>query len=525
MVATLIKLRLLVLANSLRRSTWQLVGTIIGGIYALGVLGLAVAGLVALGLFGSLELATTIIVLAGSAVVAGWLLFPLLLSGIDQTLEPARLAQYPVPLRTLLVGLTFAGLLGIPGIITSLAGLATVLAWVRHPGAAAAAVLSAIIGVLTAVIASRAVTAASVGLQSSRRAQEMGGLLVLIPVFLLGPILIGVMRGLETSADALPAVAGALGWSPFGAAWAVPAAVAAGDLVGALLRLLIALVTLAALIALWRHALARALVSPSSTSAPSVSRGALGVFGRVPQTPAGAVMARCLTYWRRDPRYARQLIIVPLVPLLLWFYSLITDAPDLVMWSGPLVGFTLALTLATDISYDGTAFATHVIDGVRGRDDRTGRVAALAVFAVPFTVVLAVVGVAIASQWHQLPALMGLSLGALLTGFGVVSVSSARFVMAVPEAGGNPFTSAPGASFTTGLQIFVVWGVVLALLVPTIVLATLALVVDPLFGWGAIVAGLITGVTVMLVGIRSGGALLDRTGPTLLVQLRRLRGA
>ena len=105
----------------------------------------------------------------------------------------------------------------------------------------------------------------------------------------------------------------------------------------------------------------------------------------MPQTPAGAVAARCLIYWRRDPRYARQLIVVPLIPLLLWFYSSLNDAPDLMMWTGPLLAFTFALTLATDISYDGTAFATHLIDGVRGRDDRVGSLAAVSVFAVPLT--------------------------------------------------------------------------------------------------------------------------------------------
>ncbi|BDV30906.1 transporter [Microbacterium terricola] len=526
MVATLVRLRLLVLANSLRRSTWQLVATVVGGLYALGLLALAVVGLIALGAFGSRALTSTIIVLAGTAVTAGWVVFPLLLSGIDQTLEPARLAQFPLRMRTLLIALTLAGLVGIPGIVTSLAGLSTALAWVRMPAAAAAAVVCAAIGVVTAVVASRTVTAATAGLQSSRRVRELGGVLILIPLFLLGPILIGLIEGIENSAEALPAVATALGWTPVGAAWAVPGAIAAGDVGGAVLRLLIAVATLVVLVAVWRAGLARAMVSRSDASARPVSRGALGVFGRVPQTPAGAVMARCLTYWRRDPRYARQLIVVPLVPLLLWFYAVLTETADLVMWSGPLIGFTLALTLATDISYDGTAFATHVIDGVRGRDDRAGRVAALAVFAIPFTIVLAVVGVALGGAWAHLPALMGLSLGSLLTGFGVVSVSSARFVMAVPEAGGNPFRSAPGASLTTGLQIFVVWGIVLALLVPTIALVVADLFIGgALYGWAALGCGVVTGALVMVGGIRAGGALLDRTAPSLLVQLRRLRGA
>lgn len=527
MVAALVRLRLQVLANSLKRSTWQLIATVIGALYGLGVLVVVVGGLVVLGLFSTLDLATTVVVIAGSAVTAGWIILPLVLTGIDQTLEPAKLAQFPIPLRTLLIGLTITGVLGVPGLITTIAGLATVFAWIRYPLAAATAAVCAIIGVLIAIVASRAVTAASVGMQSSRRARELSGILILVPLFLLGPILIGVMQGLRESSDVLPQVAAALGWSPLGAAWAAPAAVAAGDGLGAAVRVLIALATLAVLVAVWRFALARALVTPAVESTRAVSRGALGAFGWVPQTPAGAVMARCLTYWRRDPRYARQLIIVPLIPVLLWFYSAFGSGSNaLLMWSGPLVGFSLALTLATDISYDGTAFATHVIDGVRGRDDRLGRLGALALFAVPATIAIALGGVGLSDQWSHAASILALSLGALLTGFGVVCVSSARFVMPVPQAGDNPFKSAPGTTITTGLQLFVVWGVVLALLLPTAALVVASFVSgNAVFGWLSLACALITGLVVTVLGIRLGGALLDRTGPVLLGQLRRLRGA
>lgn len=526
MVATLLRLRLRLLGNSLKRSTWQLVGTIIGGLYALFMLFAVGAGLVALGIFGTVETITVVVVLGGSALTLGWVLFPLILTGIEQSLEPARLAQFPIPLRTLLVALTFAGLLGIPGIVTTLAGLTTAAAWWRYPLAAAAAVVCSILGVLIAVVASRTVAALSVGLQSSRRARELSGILILVPLMLLGPIIIGLTRGIADAASTLPAIADALGWTPLGAAWAAPAALATSDFAGAGLRLLVAVVTLAALFWVWRYALARALVSPASGATRTRSRGKLGAFALVPQTPAGAVAARCLIYWRRDPRYARQLIVVPLIPALLWFYSVLNGANDLVMWTGPLIGFTFALTLATDISYDGTAFATHLIDGVSGRDDRLGRLAALAVFALPVTLILAVGGVALVGQWQHLPTILGLSIGSLLTGLGVVSVSSARYVMPVPQAGDNPFKSAPGATFTSGLQLFVVWGIVLALLVPTGVLAVISFFSDSsIFGWSALACGVIVGVIVMIAGVRIGGSLLDRTGPRLLLSLRMLRGS
>ena len=39
-----------------------------------------------------------------------------------------------------------------------------------------------------------------------------------------------------------------------------------------------------------------------------------------------------------------------------------------------LVGLVIGLSLAQDLSYDGTALWVHISAGVRGVDDRTGRV-------------------------------------------------------------------------------------------------------------------------------------------------------
>ncbi|RFA14078.1 transporter [Subtercola boreus] len=525
MVATLLRLRFLVLRNSLRRSTWQLIAVIIGAVYGLGVLGVAVLGLVALS-FAPQELAATVIVLAGSAVVLGWIVVPLIAAGIDQTLDPARLAQFPLPMPKLLVGLTLAGVLGVPGVITTIASLATVASWIRYPAAAAAAVVCAALAVLTCVVGSRMVAALSVSLQSQRRFREISSILIFIPLILLGPIIIGVSQSVRNSADALPQVARALGWTPLGAAWSVPADLAAGDVGAAALKFVIALATLALLVLLWRRSLAAALVSPHAAASKRVARGKIGLFGVFPATPAGAVAARCLTYWRRDPRYARQLIVVPLIPVLLAFYSNNMHSLTLLTLAGPLVAFLLSLATLADISYDGTAFAAHLADGVRGRDDRLGRVVALAVIAVPIVLALTLITVAIAGAWHELPLLLGLAFGALLSGFGLTSVSSARIIIPVPAAGDNPFKSAPGAGFTTALSSFATWGILILLVLPEIVLTVVGFVTgSALIGWIGLAVGLVLGTGIAIAGIRIGGHQLDCSGPQLLSRLKTLRGA
>ena len=105
MVAHLVRLKLTLLRNGLRRSVPQLVGMVLAALYALGVVGLAVAGLVALRFASDVGLARSVVVVLGSAVTLGWLVVPVLLGGVDQTLDPVRFATFAVPRRQLLAGL------------------------------------------------------------------------------------------------------------------------------------------------------------------------------------------------------------------------------------------------------------------------------------------------------------------------------------------------------------------------------------------------------------------------------------
>lgn len=168
MVAHLLKLKLLLLRNSLRRSTWQLVGVILGALYGLGLLGMIVAGLIALGAL-DLELMRTVVVLGGSAAVFGWVVIPLVASGVDMTLDPARFVTFTVPMRQLMTGLALSGVIGIPGIVTLIAFLALTLTWIRYPVAALAAAICAVCAVLLCVAGSRLVTTAGAATPLSPR--------------------------------------------------------------------------------------------------------------------------------------------------------------------------------------------------------------------------------------------------------------------------------------------------------------------------------------------------------------------
>lgn len=218
MVATLVKLRFLILFNTLKKSPWQIVATVFGGLYALGTLGVVVLGLIGLS-FAPIELARVIMVLAGAALVFGWTILPVLTSGIDQTVDHSRLVTFPIPLNTVLVGLAASGVLGIPGIVTSVAALATAATWWQHPLAAVAAIVCAAIGVLTCVVGSRMVVAIGSRSPSGRRVREAKTVLVIIPLILLGPIIAGLAQLLRGVQDVLPLLANIISWTPFGAVW------------------------------------------------------------------------------------------------------------------------------------------------------------------------------------------------------------------------------------------------------------------------------------------------------------------
>ena len=521
MVATLVRLRLLVLRNSFRRSTSQLVAVIFGGVYALIAVVIVLGGLVLLG-FAPTEVTRTVVVIGGSAAVLGWAVFPLLLSGIEQTLDPARLAIYPIPLRPLMLGMLLSAVVGVAGAATTLASLATSLSWIRLPGVAVVALLTGALGAATCVVVSRAITSVSSGLSGGRRFREASGLLILIPLILAGPIVIGITRGLRTSSDALPAVADGLSWSPLGAVWAVPSQLALGDPLGALARLLIAVATFVVLWLVWRWGLARSLVTPARASSRVRAQGKLGWFGILPGTASGAIAARCLTYWFRDPRYLRQLLVVPLMPVLFWFYSTLNHSTALAVIGAPVVAFSLGIGMIADVSYDSTAFALHVAKAVPGRADRWGRSAALLTFAVPAVVLIAIFGAAVGDAWHNLPGLLGLSLGILLTGSAVCAVTSARLVFPVPEPGDNPFRSRPGANISLLGPTFLAWGVIAVLCLPEIVLFVVGLVTgEAIWGWAALAVGVTLGGVLVAVGVRIGGSILDARAPELLLQLRK----
>jgi ABC-2 type transport system permease protein len=190
-VATLLRIRFRVLGNTLSSSPWQLVGFVIGTLAAVGMLALAWAGLFLVG-FAGLEITHLAVTIAGAVLLLGWTLGPLFVAGVDTTLDPAKLAPFPITTGQMMRALTLAGLTGVPGLATVVGALGIYLAYFRWPAAAAAAIICVPLGVLTCVVASRLVAALTSGAGGNRRTRELIGGAAFLLLLLAGPITVGI---------------------------------------------------------------------------------------------------------------------------------------------------------------------------------------------------------------------------------------------------------------------------------------------------------------------------------------------
>jgi ABC-2 type transport system permease protein len=413
--------------------------------------------------------------------------------------------------------------LGVPGVVTLLFALATAATWWQQPLVALAAVFCALVAVATCVVGSRMVVSLSSMFSSGRRFTEVAGLIGLVPLVLAGPIIGYFTAGIGGAPMGdFTVLANALSWTPFGVIWGVPAELAAGHYGLAAVKFLLGIAVLGAAAFVWRRGLAIELVTPPHSATRTAALGKLGFFARMPATPAGAVAARSLTYWLRDPRYLRQLVSLIVAPTLMIFYAVIFDSLDYLNAIGPIVALVLSLAIFSDVSYDSTAFAAHLASGLRGVDDRLGRVWAISIFAVPVVLLVNVVSVWISGSWTLLPSVSGLSIGLLLSGFGLSSITSATVVVPVPAPGDSPFTAPPGAGFSNVATTFATWGILLLLVLPEIVLVAIgAITGQAIWGWLTLLVGLGLGALFLRSGVRRGGARLDARGADLFEVLTR----
>jgi ABC-2 type transport system permease protein len=516
-VAQFLRLKLRLLANTLRRSPWQVVGIFIALLYGIGAAFLAVGSLIALR-FADAAFAGTVVTLLGSVLVLGFLVVPLAF-GVDDTLDPRRFALFGIPSNRLAGGLALAALVGVPSLVVVVIAIAQVATWSRTPLSEILAVLSAVVIVVTCVLGARVTTSIAAFLLSSRRARETTGFITVVVIVSLSPVVV-LLTSLDWNRDGTRVLAGiarVAGWTPLGAVWASPADAAVGNVGTALAKAAIGIAFAGILWLCWRALVEKMLVTPEREAQARHERG-LGWFARMPDNPAGAIAARALSYWFRDPRYRISLVMVPIVPVLLLvpLATVGVDGHYLALIPLPVMCLFLTWSIHNDVAYDHTAIWLHLASNTSGWADRFGRVVPALILGVPLILIGSPICAALFGDWSVLPSLFGLSACVLLLGLGLSSVMSARFPYPAVRPGDGPFMQPQSSGTVAAVAQSISFFAIILLALPVVALGALGFAFGIWWHWAALLAGLIIGFACFFGGLRWGGHIFDRRAPELL---------
>ncbi len=484
--------------------------------------GLIIAGVLTVGIASlrsiSPDIARSLVIIFGSIVVLAYLLLPFAY-GADDPLDPRRFALFGIESSQLAVGLAVAAIISIPSLIVSVFAAAQVATWGRDAVSQLLAIFAGVIIVVTCVLASRVSSAVASLVLSKGRRREGAGIALMGVLAILAPLL-AILATLDWGSRGLPIIhriAAALTWTPFGAAWSIPADYSTGR--GALvpLKALIALAFVVALWFAWRFLIDRMMATTDRAQAPRRYTG-LGWFGRLPGTPTGAVAARSLSYWSRDARYRLTVAVIPIVPIVMLAALMIAGVPGewLIWLPVPVMCLFLGWTVHNDVAHDSTAFWAHVSANLPGRADRWGRLVPPLAIGVPLVVIGSIATSFISGNWAALPGLIGVSASVLLFGLGVSSVMSAAFPYPAVHPGDSPFAQ-PQATDSSGsvVQAMSLFMTLLAVLPPAY-FAFLGETESAAWHYAALGVGVSLGVVALVAGVWWGARILERKAPELL---------
>lgn len=569
MVATLVKLKWRLTLNALTKNVWAIIGTVFGALYGIGALVMVLAGAVGLGLKTDPDVIGLVLGALGALLVAGWAVVPLLVTGVDSTLDPRAMAAWTAPSRGLALGLLAAGALGIPGCITAVVCLIPVLTWLLagQLPAALLALLCAPAALATCVLLSRIIVTAA-GISSSRRGRETTAIIafIVLLVFTQAPNLIPRFLGDDPTdiLQQLGTLAKAVGLSPFGWAFAAPGLMATGSVLQALALAIGAWILPVILLPLWQRVVGKVMTSPGTShtrtrayatdgagsdvqhrSPPDVLPWARRLSTALP-APAAAVAARSLRYWRTDPRYLVQFLSVLLIPLALVLAPALNSsrfvvyvngqrmetsfalghAPAALLFMAPALAVFMGWALHDDLGMDSTALWSHISAGISGAHDRLGRVVGAAVWQAPVMLVVDVLMVVWTGRWEALPA----STGACLALYGCALAWSCLASVLLPyetlAPGDSPMRSrTSGTALLAALIQMAAILLLLAVCSPVLGAAVYGVVQGaPVWGWVALAAGTVWCGLLLWGGVVVGGRALDRRGPQVLATIRTWPG-
>ncbi|QPK82049.1 hypothetical protein G7Y41_04445 [Schaalia sp. ZJ405] len=568
MVRQLMSLKARIVWNTIRRQTWVLVMTILGLLYGLSMLAGITVGVVFSILDGHVEVTQSMLTLVGGILVLGWWIIPMTFSGMDNSLDPQRFAPYVGPSKRLALAMAVATGVGVGGIVTALVMLLPVLGWALN-GQWLAAIVSFILiplALLTAFTWARALTTwMGIRLQATSTRRDLSAavssLIFIVVVAPTGLWLNWLTRHFDPSFVSLTQTV--VSWTPFGAVFGVSAALAHGNILVALARLAIAVVTVVAGMWLWRRALSsvmggvaqpvsdeakeaiaqgRYLIDPSADTAPEPRGRGRAASSLIPASlprverwqsvglsaPTASLAARTARYWLRDARLLVNAgtIVFFFAFALMWSHLMPADAgPDMGWFFIFLMTILVGTSVGSLAQYDSTALWILVSSPITGRQERRGRF----VGSLPLMLGLLILGTVVFSVFKGLSVsesamLLTLMCGIFVSSSIVTFIVCARWVYPVQPPGTSPMSARGTGSMMSTMVIqlgtMLAAGVVCLPVIVSYVLGTVGIIP----AWAVVLIGLVWTVLVAHFGLLWAGKVWDRHSADVLTTIRSWPG-
>jgi ABC-2 type transport system permease protein len=479
MVRVLIALRRTVVRNQLARTNAAML--VIGaGLVLLSAVGTIWLGLVT---YPNQAAATNVLALV-FLLWAGGRIAQSALAG-DAVLRPELFSLLPLDRRRLARSLLVVGLLDPAGAFMAIAFCALIARGAPLGGAATAV---AVVGVLLSLaLASVLSTIAGASLgPGSRRGHDVGTIVTAVALSVVA-VAATLLPALDTRLrrGSAPWLADALTWLPTG--WGPVAVQAAGRgdwlaVFGSLAGL--AVLTMAA--AQWWPAVLSRRMDAAARPAHA-GGGRAGRWSLLPWTPIGAVTAKEIRMWVRDPIRLTCLLIAVIVGAAVCAIPRLTSGTYLLLpYAGILTAVIAGACACNLYGSDGTSLWLTVMTPDSSRADVRGRQAAWLIVVAPYTVAITILftalsGVPAAWPWvlAVLPAVLG---GAA----GLAPFSSLVSVQPLDETGG------PTPAYSLKVHICLVV-VTLTALVPVAVLVGARVWHESWLAWVAVPLGVLSG--------------------------------
>jgi ABC-2 type transport system permease protein len=466
--------------------------------------------------------------------LVGWVMGPVLVRGAGLGLRPEWFALVPIPPRRLAAGLLGASFAGVAPAVTVIAFAVLPLTAAQFGGLPVlVAVAAMLLELVMVVLLSRVVAAGLAATMSSRRGQELGGLLMAVVIALAaGGWSLATVIGQQLAAGASPALGTALRVLPSG--WGAVAMAAAGrsDWAVVLAALAGLAVLSGLLLAAWARLLPVTMLRPGGRApraargrtAPSATSDGLpaGWQRLLPASPTGAVVTKELLTWRRDPGRSLLLLLALLISgLNLAVPAVAFQFPAALPWVGLAAALIVAMGAANLYGDDGTAlWLTRMVPGVEEADVR-GRQAAWLLVVAPVTVVLTVTLTALSGlgwAWPWVLATLPAMLGAA-AGLGVLLSVTRPVRQKDPHRRTGPFDTGddPNAAGAVIGQQYLLLVLAAVAAVPGATLVLLGGVRDePLLQAAGVVVGVATGVLLVWWGGRVAARRLAERGAEVM---------